>query len=102
MTIAPEGTRTTSSATAEDEAMLAQDDFQDPDTPPPAERIVVALLPKVMGEVKLLQDRTTLSRTDIANRAITLYEFIDRQLRAGHEILIRERRTGEMQTVLIL
>jgi len=93
VTIAPEGTRTTSSA---------QDDCQDPDPPPPAERIVVALLPKVMGEVKLLQDRTTLSRTDIANRAITLYEFIDRQLRTGHEILIRERRTGEMQTVLIL
>lgn len=101
MTIAPEGARTTGSVDNEKEAIPTRYDSPDPGDRPPAERITVALIPEVMEELKLLQDRTSLSRTDITNRAITLYMFIDQQLRAGHEVLIRERRTGEMQTVLI-
>ncbi len=47
-----------------------------------AERITVALVPKVAEELQRLQDRTSLSKTDLTNRAITLYEFIDAQQRA--------------------
>jgi len=67
-----------------------------------AERITVALIPKVGEELQRLQDRTSLSKTDIANRAITLYEFIDAQLRAGRDVLIRDNDTGETQTVRLL
>jgi hypothetical protein len=67
-----------------------------------AERITVALIPKVGDELQRLQDRTSLSKTDIANRAITLYEFIDAQLRAGRDVLIRDNDTGETQTVRLL
>ncbi|MGD0606148.1 MAG: hypothetical protein ABSA53_21495 [Streptosporangiaceae bacterium] len=102
MTIAHEGTRATGSTAAESEAVLPQYEGQDPADKLSIERIVVALVPKVMGDLKLLQDRTSLSRTDIANRAITLYEFIDQQVRAGHEILIRETCTGKTRAVLIL
>jgi hypothetical protein len=102
MTIAPEGTRTTASAATENEVVLPEQGGQDPEDQPPAERVIVALVPKVMGDLTLLQDRTNLSTTDIANRAITLYEFVDQQLRTGHEILIRETCTGKMRTVLIL
>jgi hypothetical protein len=67
-----------------------------------AERITVALVPKVAEELQRLQDRTSLSKTDLANRAITLYEYISDQLSAGKEVLIRDKKTGETQGILIL
>lgn len=67
-----------------------------------AERITVALIPKAGEDLQRLVERTHLSKTDITNRAITLYEFIDMQLRAGREVLIRDPSTGQTQTVLIL
>jgi hypothetical protein len=70
--------------------------------PPVSERITVALIPKVGDELQRLQDRTSLSKTDLTNRAITLYEFIDAQLRAGRDVLIRDNDTGETQTVRLL
>jgi len=69
---------------------------------PPVDRITVALIPKAAEDLQRLQDRTRLSKTDITNRAITLYEFIDAQMRAGQDILIRDRSTGETQIVRIL
>ena len=59
-------------------------------TPSVVDRITVALIPKASEDLQRLQDRTSLSKTDIANRAITLYEFIDSQLRTGHDVLIRD------------
>ena len=70
--------------------------------PPVADRITVALIPKASEDLQRLQDRTSLSKTDIANRAITMYEFIEIQLRAGRDILIRDRETQEIQKVMIL
>jgi hypothetical protein len=67
-----------------------------------ADRITVALIPKAGEDLQRLQDRTSLSKTDIANRAITLYEFIDAQLRAGRDVLIRDNDTGETQLVRLL
>jgi hypothetical protein len=68
----------------------------------PAERITVALIPKAGEDLQRLQERTALSKTDITNRAITLYEFIDAQIRAGRDVLIRDSKTGETQLVRIL
>jgi hypothetical protein len=70
--------------------------------PSVSERITVALIPKAGADLQRLQDRTNLSKTDIANRAITLYEFIDAQLHSGAELLIRDKRTGETRTILIM
>jgi hypothetical protein len=69
---------------------------------PSVERITVALIPKAANDLRTLQDRTGLSKTDITNRAITLYEFIDAQLRAGTDLLLRDVATGETQLVLLL
>lgn len=66
------------------------------------DRITVALIPRAGADLQLLQDRTSLSKTDCVNRAITLYEFIDAQQRAGRDLLVRDAKTGEIQTVLIL
>jgi hypothetical protein len=70
--------------------------------PAVVDRITVALIPKAAEDLQRLQDRTSLSKTDIANRAITLYEFIDAQLRADRDILIRDNETGETQVVRLL
>jgi hypothetical protein len=67
-----------------------------------ADRITVALIPDVSEDLQRLQDWTKLSKTDITNRAITLYEFIEAQLRAGNDILIRDKETRETQSVVIL
>ena len=66
------------------------------------ERITVALIPKAGEDLQRLQDRTALSKTDLANRAITLYEFVDAQLRAGRDVLVRDAGTGETQVVRLL
>ncbi len=66
------------------------------------ERITVALIPKVAEGLQRLQSRTNMSKTDIVNRAITLYEFIEAQLYADQDILIRDRNTQEVQSVMLL
>jgi hypothetical protein len=70
--------------------------------PSAAERITVALIPKAGEDLQRLQDRTSLSKTDLANRAITLYEFIDTQLRTGRDVLIRDNKTGMTEIVRLL
>jgi hypothetical protein len=67
-----------------------------------AERITVALIPKAAEDLQRLQDRTGFSKTDLTNRAITLYEFIDAQLREGRDLLIRDAKTGETQVIRLL
>jgi hypothetical protein len=66
------------------------------------DRITVALIPQSSEDLQHLQDRTSLSKTDLVNRAITLYEFIDSQLRAGQDLIIRDQKTGETQLVRFL
>ena len=67
-----------------------------------AERITVALIPKAAADLEKLLDRTGLSKTDITNRAITAYEFIEAQIRAGKEIIISDPETGNQKSVLFL
>jgi hypothetical protein len=66
------------------------------------ERITVALIPKAGEDLQRLQDRTGLSKTDITNRAIQLYEFIEQQLSEGREVLVREKGSQETQIVRLL
>ena len=70
--------------------------------PPTVDRITVALIPKAGEDLRRLQDRTGLSKTDIANRAITLYEFIDTQIRTGRDVLIRDNEAGVTEIVRLL
>jgi hypothetical protein len=68
----------------------------------PGDRITVALIPKAMEDLRLLQQRMSLSRTDLMNRAVILYEFVDDQLRSGHDIIARNQATGETQLVRLI
>ena len=67
-----------------------------------ADRITIALIPKAAADLASLQEQTSLSKTDITNRAISLYEFITAQIEAGMDLIVRDRRTGETQLVQLL
>jgi hypothetical protein len=70
--------------------------------PTQGERITVALIPSARDDLRRLQERTKLSKTDLANRAIASYQFLDAHLQAGRDLIVRDRRTGEMQLVRFL
>lgn len=75
------------------------------DTPRPrkvGEPLTVILIPKAEDDLRRLQERTSLSKTDLANRAITLYEFFDAQIRAGHDMIDRDNETGKTRLVRLL
>jgi hypothetical protein len=55
-----------------------------------ASRITITLIPSAQASLADLHARTGLSKTDLVNRAITLYEFIDTKMKAGSEVLIRK------------
>ena len=67
-----------------------------------AEQITVALIPAAADNLRRIQARTGLSKTDLVNRAITTYGFIDAQMRAGRDLIIRDDSTGECQLVQFL
>lgn len=69
---------------------------------PAASQITVALIPSVNDQLRQLVERTKMSKTDVINRAITLYEFVDAQVQTNREVLIRDKQTGEAQIVRIL
>lgn len=57
---------------------------------PVADQITVPLIDKAAADLQRTHDRTDLSRTDIVNRALSLYEYIDAVLNAGAEIIVRQ------------
>jgi hypothetical protein len=59
------------------------------EAPETATRITVALVAKAASDLKKTHERTRLSRTDIVNRALSLYEFVDAELSAGAELIVR-------------
>jgi hypothetical protein len=68
---------------------------------PEGHRMTVTLIPKAEKRLRHLEARTSMSRTDLVNRAITLYDFVD-QLRDGNDLLARNMETGEFQLVQFL
>ena len=66
------------------------------------DRITVALVRKAGEDLESLQERTGLSKTDIVNRAISVYEFIESEVQAGNDLYVRDPKTGETQLVRFL
>jgi hypothetical protein len=71
----------------------------DQDDSDQTERFIVTLIPQAAQDLRRLQERTGLSRTDIMNRAISLYRFIEAQLRERRDLTIRDQSTGEAHLV---
>jgi hypothetical protein len=72
-----------------DDSKLPASTDNTPVTPAPVGRITVGLVDKAAADLQALHDRTGLSKTDIVNRAITLYEFMDAELCAGADLMVR-------------
>jgi hypothetical protein len=70
------------------------------DPPPPVTRITVSLIEKAAAALARLIIRTRLSQTDIVNRALILYEFVDSETSSGAEVIVR--RDGKEHHVVLL
>jgi hypothetical protein len=68
--------------------------------PPTATRITVNLVAKVLADLKRTVARTQLSQTDVVNRAVSLYEYVDCELSGGAELLLR--KNGQDYVVKLL
>jgi hypothetical protein len=66
------------------------------------DRITVALVPKASEGLQHLMASTGLSKTDIVNRAIALYEYIDSQMQAGQDLVVRDPKSGDSQIIRLL
>lgn len=64
------------------------------------ERINAVLSPGAQQAMANLQATTGLKKVDVANRALLIYEFIDSELRAGKQLIIRDDK-GPDQLVKI-
>jgi hypothetical protein len=62
--------------------------------------ITVLLVPKVARDLARTRKRARLSDTDIVNRAISLYDFIDGQLTSGAQLLLRRPGSSEQEVQL--
>jgi len=67
-----------------------------------SERITVGLIPRTVSELEELQALSGMSKTDIVNRAISFYAFVEERLRAGQEVVLRNPQTGEYERVHLL
>jgi hypothetical protein len=70
--------------------------------PAVADRITVALIRKAAEDLQRLHARTGLSKTDIVNRAISVYEFVESEAEAGNNVYVRDKETGNYQLVKFL
>jgi hypothetical protein len=68
--------------------------------PKSAERITVSLIPEAAEALEKLLERTGLKKVDLVNRALTIYQFIDAERRAGNELVLR-RPDGQEQLIKI-
>ena len=58
--------------------------------PTVADRVNVALIAEAVEALAKLQDRTGLKKVDLVNRALLIYEFVDSELRAGNQVVLRD------------
>lgn len=66
------------------------------------DRITVSLAPKVVDDLRKLQARTRLSKTEVVNRSISLYEFFESATARGDEVWVRHRDSGEQSRIQLL
>ena len=64
------------------------------------DQVTVALVPTAATDLQSIHERTRMSKTDIVNRAVSLYEFIDVETSTGAEIIVR--RGGQDYVVELL
>lgn len=64
-------------------------------------RLTVNLTPKSDAALTNLAERTDLNRTDLVNRALQLYDYVDKATEAGHQLMLR-RPDGQLDRIKLL
>ena len=65
-------------------------------------RITVGIIPKVWDQLVALMASTKFNRTDVVNRAISIYAMVDENLRNGNELVFRDPKSGKERVVEII
>lgn len=65
------------------------------------ERVTVALTARVARELEQLRVMTHLSKTDLVNRALSLYLFVENLRREDKQLAVYDPETKEFQLVHI-
>ncbi|WP_433121952.1 hypothetical protein [Micromonospora sp. CA-246542] len=65
-------------------------------------RITVGIIPKAWTDLQKLIARTRFNRTDVVNRAISIYAMVDENTRNGNELVFRDPKTGKERIVEIV
>lgn len=65
------------------------------------ERVTVSLIPRAAAELTQMQAATGLTRTDLINRAVSLYAFVAAQLDAGRNLAVVDPADGTVHIVHI-
>lgn len=65
------------------------------------QRVTVNLIPRAVASLDRLAERTTMSKTDVINRALWIYDFIDGVAAEGGDVLVRPK-DGEPELVKFL
>jgi hypothetical protein len=65
-------------------------------------RITVGIIPKVWTELLRLIADTKFNRTDVVNRAISVYAMVNDNVRNGYELVFRDPKTGKERIVEIV
>ena len=65
-----------------------------------ADLLTIALVKKAVTDLEHTHERSKLSRTDIVNRAISLYEFIDAELSDGAKLIVRRNGRDNLLELL--
>lgn len=69
--------------------------------PPTNERYSVTLVPPAVQAISDLVEATGLSKTDVINRAVQIYAFLEAQRQTGSRVVI-ERPDGKTEGVYIV
>lgn len=64
---------------------------------PVAERVNVALTARSCIALELVKAITSDTKTDIINRALQVYAYLESEISDGNEICIRSKDSGELQ-----
>jgi len=65
--------------------------------PAVVDRVNVVLIEQAARAIAKLQERTGLKKVDIVNRALSIYEYIDAEMQAGNELVIRDPQGSEQR-----
>ncbi|MFF9129262.1 MULTISPECIES: hypothetical protein [unclassified Streptomyces] len=68
---------------------------------PANERYSVTLVPPAVEAISKLVEATGLTKTDVINRAVQVYAFLEERMKEGDDVLLRSP-SGELERVHIV